>query len=180
LSGEACKRLADFNLQYWAASGDSSDEAFDQAVYWQRLAVIRDPQNFRGYWALGAAYLARYERTRDPEDASLAADEFSRAETLYPNNAELLSKLAKATWRAGQIDGARAFAARALELDEINRTAGHIDKFLSPDERKLLDQVLAPEAEVPSLDDEPEGSESTDTTLLHHLWTQGGRAVMLD
>jgi hypothetical protein len=159
LSGEACERLAQLNLQLWLASKDSGNEQFDQSVYWQRLAIVRDPGNYGGYRALGAAYLTRFDRTRDPEDATLAADEFSRAQALYPNHAELLSELAEASWHAGQADGARAFASRSLELNEINQAAGHVDKVLSPDRRKILDRILAPETEVPSLEDEPERSE---------------------
>jgi len=160
LSGEACERLAELNLQRWLASTESESEQFDQCVYWQRLDIVRQPRDHRGYRALGAAYLTRFDRTRNPDDALLAADEFSRAAALYPNHAELQSELAEANLLAGQEDAARVFAARSRELDEINRAAGHIDKVLSEKRLKLLDRILAPQVPVPPIGGEGEESES--------------------
>jgi tetratricopeptide (TPR) repeat protein len=150
LSGEACERLAQLNLQRWLASRDSENEHFDQAVYWQRMAIVREPRNYGAYRALGSTYLTRYDRTRDPEDAVLAAEEFNRAVTLYPNHAELLSELAEAQWRAGETASARTFAERAQELDGLNQTAGHLDKILSESRREVLTRILASDVEVPT------------------------------
>ena len=117
---------------------------FDESVYWQRQAILRNPRQFRGYRELGAAYLARHQRSRDQADAALAADEFALAVDLYPHHAALQSELAESLWRAGQREAARSFAERAIELDEINRTAGHRDKLLDESRRSLLDEILQP------------------------------------
>jgi O-Antigen ligase len=139
---EPCEWLARFYLQRWLATEDSRDDVFDLLVHWQREAIARQPRNFSAYRALGSAYLTRFDRTQDPKDALRAADEFSNAVVLYPNHAELQSELAEALWRAEQPASARPFAERALQLDAINRQAGHRDKLLSEKRRMLLEEIL--------------------------------------
>lgn len=142
LAAEPCEWLARLALQRWQQSGGKDAALFDESVYWQRQAILRNPRQYRAYRELGAAYLARRERTGDQADAALAADEFARAAELYPHHAALQSELAEALWHAGQLDAARSFAEHALELDEINRTAGHRDKLLDDARRSLLEEIL--------------------------------------
>ncbi|MDA1017388.1 MAG: O-antigen ligase family protein [Planctomycetota bacterium] len=55
---------------------------------------------------------------------------FARATEHYPNHSALRADYAEALSLAGQTESAVQQAARALELDAINRSEGHSDKFL--------------------------------------------------
>lgn len=138
----SCVYLARLSLQRWLATKEGDSELFRQCVEWQNRAIVRQPRDFGNYRSLGDLYLARYDRSHDPADAALAAEEFDRAVALYPNHAELLSELAEALWFANQASQARLFAERALELDEINHRHGHIDKQLSEDRLKVMNDIL--------------------------------------
>jgi tetratricopeptide (TPR) repeat protein len=155
LNAEPCEWLARLFLQRWQATGEGENELFDMSVYWQRQALLRQPRQIGAYRALGAAYLARFQRTRDPEDAVLAADEFARAAALYPNHAELQSELAEALSLAEEPDAARSFAERALDLDAINRRLGHRDKILPESRQTLLENILKPQPALPERLEEP-------------------------
>lgn len=149
LDANACEWLSRLFLQQWLASRKVDDETFESIAYWQRQAILRQPRNYGVYRVLGSIYLTRFDRTKDPDDAVLAADEFARAIELYPNHAELQSEMAEALWRAKQLDAARSFAERADELDAINRRFGHLDKQLSKERREVLETVLATQPDSP-------------------------------
>jgi tetratricopeptide (TPR) repeat protein len=142
LDAEACRRLAE--LYFLRSRGEpvNPQELFDASLYWGRQVIIRQPHDYRGYQLLGSLYLERLKETGDPADGVLAADELTMAVALYPQQAELQSELAEAFWRGGRPDAARSFAERAIELDGINRTLGHLDKCLADPRRALLVEIL--------------------------------------
>ena len=142
LGAEACERLAELYLQRWLSTRDDDD--FERSLNWQNKVLARQPRNMRGYRRLGATYLARFDRTKNRDDAARAADEFARAVDLYPTHVELLSELAEAYWSAGQVEAARRFADRAAELDAINHQAGHVDKWLSSERLQVLETIREP------------------------------------
>ena len=70
----------------------------------------------------------------DTENASKlkleAADQMQAAVNLYPNSAEFLADLAIVQSTAGLPDASKS-AAKALQIDQLNRTHGHRDKYLA-------------------------------------------------
>lgn len=142
LGAEACDRLAELYLQRWLGSRDDDD--FNRSLAWHHRVIARQPRHMQGYRRLGAAYLTRFDRTKNREDAEHAADNLSRAVELYPTHTELLSELAEAYWFAGQVDAARRFADQAVELDAINHKAGHVDKWLPEERLEVLETIRGP------------------------------------
>jgi hypothetical protein len=141
-AAEPCERLSELAFRSWLASDDRNDRGFARCLEWQQKAIALNPRHAGGYRTLGQMYLSRFGRTKDPGDASAAAAAYSQAATLYPNHAQTQSELAGAQSKAGDTERAQAAARRALDLDEINERAGHIDKRLPPARRKLMKQML--------------------------------------
>lgn len=134
--------LAQVAFQLWVASRDGSPAGFDRAISLQNEAVARNPLYFGGHQALGEMYLVKFDSTRSPGDAALATAAFRQAVALYPNQARLQSQLAEALWKGEEYKAACVAARRASDLDAINEEAGHIDKRLTADRRKIVDQIV--------------------------------------
>lgn len=136
---EPLERLADVGLQRWQQSQLDAD--FETVL--SRLQVIRDRLPFasRPYRRLGQAWLARFDRSRAPDHARMAAESFAAAVERYPHHAGLLSEWATACHGAGLSEQAREVAQRAIRQDDINRQAGHSDKFLPADIRGHMERL---------------------------------------
>jgi hypothetical protein len=145
-SAEPYQQLAQVAFQTWLAGAETNRAAFDRCIAWQRSAIARDPQNFGGYRQLGEMYLVKFGRTADKADAAAAADAFAKALTRYPNHAEAQAGLAEALWRAGEKDAAVEAARRALELDDVNEQAGHLDKRLPAEKQQSLQLIVKKKA----------------------------------
>ena len=65
----------------------------------------------------------------------------------YPHHAALLSESATASERAGSIEQARETARRAVRQDDLNRRAGHSDKFLDGQMRRRMERLAAEPSE---------------------------------
>jgi hypothetical protein len=90
---------------------------------------------------MGQAWLAKFEQSRSPDDAKKSAESFAAAVERYPHHAGLLSEWAIACEEAGLAERAREVAGRALRQDDINRHAGHSDKYLASDLRSRLNRL---------------------------------------
>lgn len=130
-SSEPTLRLAEVFFQRWQA--EPNDRDFERAVQFGEMAIERDPNSNIGYRRLGQWYFERAKRQTSALDAERAASYFSQAVERYPNYAPLRAELALAHQLAEQPSAASDQAEKALALDQINRQAGHRDKFL-PDE----------------------------------------------
>jgi ferric-dicitrate binding protein FerR (iron transport regulator) len=106
--------------------------------------VRRDPEGFGGYRRLGLLYQARFDKTRNPNDAREAAAWMGRAAERYPQHAEMQAELAELQAAADEHAAAREAAQRALDLDALNQQAGHRDKYLTPALRARLAGLLEP------------------------------------
>lgn len=121
---------------------------FDDAVRKQQAVIDRLPFASRPYRRLGQAWMQRFETSHEVAHATEAVESFAAAVERYPHHAELLSEWARASVEAKQIESARAAARRALRQDDINRQAGHSDKYL-PEAIRVQMQRLAADAESP-------------------------------
>jgi hypothetical protein len=130
-SPEPHDKLADTFFARWQSSPPTAAiDYFGKATGSLQNAIDRDPLNPSRYRRLGDFYLVRFERTRDPADATAAADAFRRAVEMYPTDASLQSAWATALADAGQQAEAKSQAQRALAQDEVNHRWGHTDRYL--------------------------------------------------
>ncbi len=137
-SPEPAEHLAELYFQIWQGSRRPRD--FERAALAGKLAVKGDPASYAGYRRLGEMSAQRASIESSPEEAGRAVEYFSKAVERYPNYAPLRAERASAFQLAGDRERARDEAKTALELDQINRAAGHRDKFLPDDVvRKLED-----------------------------------------
>lgn len=141
---EPLERMAEVAFQFGLHTQKESD--FDDAVRKQQAVIDRLPFASRPYRRLGQAWRQRFEQSREVTHASKAADAFAAAVERYPHHAELLSEWATVCEGAKQLEAARDAARRALRQDEINRQAGHSDKYLSADRRLRMERLAVPPA----------------------------------
>ncbi len=136
---EPIERLAEVSFQRWRTA--HRDRDFDETV--QHLEHVRDtlPFSSRPYRRLGQVWLAKFEHSHDLEDARKSATFFEGAVERYPHLARLLSEWAIACEAAEMANTAHDAAQRALRQDEINRKAGHSDKYLSPNLRSRMERL---------------------------------------
>ena len=144
---EPVQRLADLSFQRWQQTQLDTD--FESAV--ERLHVVCEQLPFASspQRRLGQAWLARFERSQSADHARAAAAAFALAVERYPHHAALLSEMATASEGAGQGDQAGDAARRALQQDDINRKAGHSDKYLSTKTRQRMERLAGRDAEAP-------------------------------
>jgi hypothetical protein len=142
---EPLERLAEVAFQRWQASRDNT--AFEEAVQrWQTICHIL-PFASRPYRRLGQIWRVRAEWSGSATDATPAAESFAAAVERYPHHAELLAEWATACELAGRHDEARQAASRAVRQDDINRSAGHSDKYLAESLRQRMDRLAATASE---------------------------------
>lgn len=147
LSYEPWLRLAELEFRNWDLQHRT--ESFDNAVDFAEEARQRAPFTPLIPWRMGVWYRQLAESDRNEEAARTSVEHLKRAVELSPTNALWRSDLAFAQRLAEQTDEARQSAVRALELDDLNHRAGHIDKYLSDDIRSRLEQILKPQAVEP-------------------------------
>lgn len=136
---EPLERLADVHFQNWLRN--SSERDFADAVKFSRQAITLDPHSQRIYRQLGLMYFLKAEQMSSPEDATQAVEYLKEAVARYPNSSTLRAELALAFEAAGQKDEAVREATRALDLDQINRNAGHADKILPETTVQALESI---------------------------------------
>ncbi len=131
-------QLAQLSFELWKGQYDPYADQFDRAVEHARQAIARDPANWRRYHQIGQWYLAKFERTNSGTDAADAVNYLSDAVSRHPTNPQVQADLAHAFAATGNLADARLHAQLAQRLDQINRKAGHSDKFLP---ESTLDQL---------------------------------------
>jgi O-Antigen ligase len=104
-------------------------------------AILRNPASPLTYEILGDLS-ARVEPST-PESQSAAIQWYREAAERYPNSARIRASLALAQLRAGHREAAAQAAEHALRLDDLNQSAGHVDKVLPPEQREILEEAVA-------------------------------------
>jgi hypothetical protein len=133
LSAEPYIRMSQAYLHQWKLTGDSS--FFDQSIENAQQARTLSPRSPQVAHELGYAWLVRAHGTSpiDQNAIDSAVKELQNAFEMYPTNPTWAAETAQALALAGEPTKASEIAHRALKLDEINRGAGHVDRYL-PDE----------------------------------------------
>lgn len=142
---EPLDRLADVAFQRW--QNTRSDQDFDESMKYRQMVADVLPFASRPFRRLGQTWLARFEHSHDARDATRAVAAFDTAVERYPHHAELLSEWAVACEKAGLLDKAREAARRAVRQDELNRLAGHSDKYLDGPTRERLERLIGEASE---------------------------------
>ncbi len=138
---EPLDRLAEAAFQRWQATHAEHD--FEESVQRQQVVITRLPFASRSFRRLGQFWMARFDHSHEVPDAMRAVEAYTAAVARYPHHAELLSESATASERAGLIEQARETARRAIRQDELNRFAGHSDKFLGGQMRRRMERLAA-------------------------------------
>lgn len=136
LSSEACRWLADYELQRWLADGVQVRRrrfaaAADAFVHLRPLASVAWQQ-------MGEWYMRIFAVTRAPADAQRAAGYYTKAVERYPSSAWLWADLAEAQLAAGDETSARRAAAEACRLDDLHPPG---DKQIGPAQRKRIEKL---------------------------------------
>lgn len=133
LSAEPYIRLSQAYLHQWQLTGDSS--FFDQSIENAQKARTLSPRSPQVAHELGYAWLVRAHGTspKDQHAIDSAVKELQNAFEMYPTNPTWAAETAQALALVGKSTKAAEMAHRALKLDDINRGAGHVDRYL-PDE----------------------------------------------
>lgn len=125
-------------MQLRGASAGSGEDT-DAAVEAGREAIHRNPENPLTYELLGD--LKAKAKAVSPESLQAAISWYREAAQRYPNSARIRASLAIALHRADHSADAAKEAARALALDDLNQSAGHVDKVLPPEIRERLEEA---------------------------------------
>ena len=136
---EPLDRMAEISFLSWQQTQQESD--FDDAVRKNQAVIDRLPFASRPYRRLGESWLRRFEQSHDVAHATRAAAPLAAAVERYPQHAELLSEWASACAGANQSEAARDAARRAIRQDDLNRQAGHSDKYLSEKTRSRMQRL---------------------------------------
>jgi len=144
LSPEPYDKLAELTYRRWREAPQKSDDVIARAIELKRQAIDRNPFRPHGYSQLGQWYVRKFERSLSDEDAEAALAAYATAVERYPHHAELRSQRSEALAKAGRGADAAKEAARALELDEINRAEGHVELYLPAARVDALRKLAGP------------------------------------
>jgi hypothetical protein len=133
------QQLGAAQLNEWMNSGRTDLKLLDEAIDNCRQSVALDPLS-----PGRRRILANYLRADGGADRLIeAVGEMEMAADVYPNSSEFQADLALILIEAGD-SRSSVVAARALQLDELNRRLGHRDRYL-PDQlaeilRRMVDE----------------------------------------
>ena len=122
-------------LRAKSESGVLSEEAQEAGAE----AILRNPASPSTYEILGD--LSANVEPSTPESQSAAIRWYREAAKRYPNSARIRSSLALAQLCAGHRAEAAKEAHLALHLDDLNQSAGHVDKVLATETRVILEEA---------------------------------------
>jgi tetratricopeptide (TPR) repeat protein len=142
---EPLDRLAEAAFQHWQATHAEHD--FEESVKRMQAVITRLPFASRPYRRLGQIWMARFDHSRDAQDAVRAVAAYTDAIERYPHHAALLSELALAGEQAGLNEQTQEAARRAVQQDDLNRSAGHSDKYLNDQTRRRMQRLAAEPSE---------------------------------
>lgn len=138
LSATPYRDLAQLHFAQWQTQFQDASDLFQLGVEALQQAIARDPRSPKDYRSLSEWWQKRYERTQNRDDAIAALQAAQRAVELYPNDSRMQRQLAIAAQIADEPAIAQQAAGTALQLDDINRQRGHVDKFLTESQRQEL------------------------------------------
>ncbi len=117
-------------------------DGYDETGGYNQVLADLAPNSSRAWLGAGDLYREAFATSRDQSDILKAVEAYSRAVELYPNSGLCRARLALAHRAAGDLQGFRREAERALQLDE---QTPHADKKLDPKIRRELLPAEEPE-----------------------------------
>jgi hypothetical protein len=117
-----------------------ADRHFEAARLALERAIELDRENAHRWAELGQLHLTNFHRTQLNKAAEEAVTALTRARDLYPNSSRIRFDRSEALEAANRLQESASEAAEALRLDDINRAAGHSDKYLSEAQRIILNE----------------------------------------
>lgn len=138
LSPEPWQALAELKFR----EGARNRRAFEEGVAYKQQAIERNPLSPLNYFDLGRQYFEQFKAAQQQEDLTSSIENLKQAVSGYPHNAQYRALLAEVLATAGQSRESRQQAEQALELDEANRSAQHVDKYLKDETVSRLKQII--------------------------------------
>lgn len=120
----------------------SNRDAFQKGIELKKEAIKRTPFNPRNYFELGQRFHQHYLESKLPEDLNNAIKYLTQAVQGYPNNARFRVAFAEVLFDAGQIPQCQKQAQKAIELDKANRSAQHVDKYLTEENLIRMNELI--------------------------------------
>ncbi|MBL8817610.1 MAG: O-antigen ligase family protein [Planctomyces sp.] len=111
-----------------------------------------DQRNTLGYRYRSSCEKSSFRITGDTNQLKNSVESMKTVVRLYPTSVSDLRVLAETQALSGEskmLEEASTTAGRALELDELNRTWGHTDLYLTDEQRKSLSEILQHRAVEP-------------------------------
>lgn len=143
LTPEPYIRLSQFYLHQWKQTRDGT--FFDQSIEAAERARTLAPHSPQVAHEVGYAWLVRASGTspNDQNAITTAVKELQDALEMYPTHPKWTAETAQALALAGDSLKAASKARRALELDTINRAAGHVDRYLPEELLEAVTKIAA-------------------------------------
>jgi len=138
------QQLAMAHIMLAQSGGRNGAAHLQSAIKAIDAAIDRDPHNPHSMHLAGEMHLKSFEKKGERESLNTAIDLLEQAVAGYPNSANIRGSLAIAQSQAEDIDAAKESAGRALELNEIQREQGHVDKLLEDAKVERLRDILEP------------------------------------
>lgn len=143
LSPEPPIRLAEYYFRQWQLTRDEA--TFEKSIASAEEAIRRSPFTPQFKYQPGKTWLTRADSSSGTERitaAEQACHWLEKALAGYPTNPQWNAELAVAAKAAGRSEDSQLAARKAIELDDMNRNAGHIDRYLADDLRERLQKGL--------------------------------------
>lgn len=121
--------------------GSGEPDELSAAIEAGREAIQRNPDNSLYYEALGDL-LAGAKPSTD-ETRKQAIEWYQEAIKRYPNSVRIRTSLAFVLTDSGRTQEASTQAKLAVELDDLNQAAMHLDKVLPQEKRQKLEGILS-------------------------------------
>ena len=134
-------RMAELLRARWQQQADPQDFDFAQEFY--QRAIVLDPVSAHRYQSAATLYSSRFAQSGNQQDISRAVELLQQAVTRYPTDVGIVQKLHFATHSAGLHELATQIGHNALQLDDINHSSGHTDRYLPQELRKQIEANLS-------------------------------------
>lgn len=138
LSSAPWQALADIKFR----EAEQDRGAFEEGVAYKQSAIQRNPLNPLNYFDLGLRFYEQYQSSHRQEDLTEALKYLNRAVAGYPHNSRYRALLAEVYSSAEQYQQSRQQAEQALKLDQANRSAQHLDKYLDDETVARMKQII--------------------------------------
>jgi len=146
-------RLSGLSFALWEQN--RRDEDFIAGVQFALEASRRNPDSGIYEYQIGLRYRQRFQQTMNRDFALEAADRLAKALLSYPTHPRWNAEYALTLADAGLPERAQRAARKTLELDSINRNAGHLDRFLP-------DSILTTVRELAEIETRPRQSAASE------------------